>query len=205
MPPPPPLSRGLPVPGGPARSGRIVTFGMRPTAPEVGYGYIAIGPALDDAPGAHMVARFVEKPDAANAARLAGDGRYLWNSGMFVFTARTLLEELATHAPDVLHAVRRAVEESITDLDFIRLGVEAFTASPSISLDYAVAEKTSRAAVVPADIGWSDVGSWGALWELGEKDSAGNVTVGDVLLEGASNCYVRSDGMLAAVVGLQNA
>ena len=105
-----------------------------------------------------------------------------------------------TH-PRCCDAVRRAVAERQTDLDFIRLGVEAFTASPSISLDYAVAEHTSRAAVVPADIGWSDVGSWGALWELGRKDAAGNVAVGDVLLEGARNCYVRSDGMLAAVVG----
>ncbi len=188
-----------------ARTGRIVTFGMRPTAPETGYGYIAIGTALDDAPGAYAVARFVEKPDAAKAALLAKDGKHLWNSGMFVFTARTLLEELETHAPDVLHAVRRAVAERQADLDFIRLGVEAFTASPSISLDYAVAERTSRAAVVPADIGWSDVGSWGALWELGRKDPAGNVAVGDVLLEGARNCYVRSDGMLAAVVGLEDA
>ena len=124
---------------------------------------------------------------------------------MFVFTARTLLEELEAHAPDVLHAVRRAVAERTTDLDFIRLGVEAFTACPSISLDYAVAERTSRAAVVPADIGWSDVGSWGALWELGRKDAAGNVAVGDVLLEAARNCYVRSDGMVAAVVGLEDA
>jgi mannose-1-phosphate guanylyltransferase / mannose-6-phosphate isomerase len=188
-----------------ARAGRFVTFGMRPTAPEAGYGYIAVGAALDDAPGAFAVAEFMEKPDAATAARLATDGRHLWNSGMFVFTARTLLEELETHAPDVLRAVRRAVAERQSDLDFIRLGVAAFTASPSISLDYAVAERTGRAAVVPADIGWSDVGSWGALWELGDKDAAGNVAVGDVLLENARNCYVRSDGMLAAVVGLDDA
>ncbi len=188
-----------------ARTGRIVTFGMRPTAPETGYGYIAIGAALDDAPGAYTVAQFVEKPDPAKAAQLASDGRHLWNSGMFVFMARTLLEELKTHAPDVLHAVRDAVSERTTDLDFIRLGVKAFTASPSISLDYAVAERTSRAAVVPADIGWSDIGSWGALWELGDKDAAGNVAVGDVLLESSTNCYVRSDGMLATVVGLQDA
>jgi mannose-1-phosphate guanylyltransferase/mannose-6-phosphate isomerase len=188
-----------------ARTGRIVTFGMRPTAPETGYGYIAVGAALDDAPGAYAVAQFVEKPDAANAARLATDGKHLWNSGMFVFSTRTVLEELETHAPDVLHAVRRAVAERTTDLDFIRLGVEAFTACPSISLDYAVAERTSRAAVVPADIGWSDVGSWNALWELGSKDPQGNVAVGDVLLEAARNCYVRSDGMVAAVVGLEDA
>ncbi len=199
------LHHSLAIAATAARTGRIVTFGMHPTAPETGYGYIALGSALDDAPGAYAVAQFVEKPDAANAARLATDGQHLWNSGMFVFTARTLLEELATHAPDVLHPVRRAVGERTTDLDFIRLGVEAFTACPAISLDYAVAERTSCAAVVPADIGWSDVGSWNALWELGRKDAQGNVAVGDVLLEAARNCYVRSDGMVAAVVGLEDA
>jgi mannose-1-phosphate guanylyltransferase / mannose-6-phosphate isomerase len=188
-----------------ARAGRIVTFGMRPTAPETGYGYIERGAALPDVQGAYAVARFVEKPGPADATRLATDGRHLWNSGMFVFTARTLLEELATHAPDVANAVRRAMDTRHDDLDFIRLGEEAFAACPSISLDYAVAERTQRAAVVPADIGWSDVGSWGALWELGAKDPAGNVAIGDVLLEAATNCYVRSDGMLAAVVGLEDA
>jgi mannose-1-phosphate guanylyltransferase / mannose-6-phosphate isomerase len=188
-----------------ARTGRIVTFGMRPTAAETGYGYIEQGAALPDAPGAYRVARYIEKPDAAAAQRLATDGRHLWNSGMFVFTARTLLDELDKHAPDVPKAVRAAVAARRTDLDFVRLDVEAFTACPSISLDYAVAERTDRAAVVPADLGWSDVGSWGALWELGHKDSDGNVAVGDVLLEAASNCYVRSDGMLAAVVGLEDA
>jgi mannose-1-phosphate guanylyltransferase/mannose-6-phosphate isomerase len=188
-----------------ASAGHIVTFGMRPTAPETGYGYIERGAPLPAAHGVHAVASFIEKPDAPTAAKLSTDGRHLWNSGMFVFTARTLLEELADHAPDVLHAVRKAVAQRKTDLDFIRLDVDAFSASPSISLDYAVAERTSRAAVVPADIGWSDVGSWGALWELGEKDADGNVTVGDTILESARNCYVRSDGMLAAVVGLQDA
>ena len=199
------LHENLVIAANAARTGRIVTFGMRPTTPETGYGYIAIGAPLPDAPGAHAVAEFVEKPDAARAAKLSTDGRHLWNSGMFVFTARTLLEELETHAPDVLRAVRQAMADRHEDLDFIRLGEKAFAACPSISLDYAVAERTSRAAVVPADIGWSDVGSWGALWELGGKDEAGNVAVGDVFLEAARNCYVRSDGMVAAVVGLEDA
>jgi mannose-1-phosphate guanylyltransferase / mannose-6-phosphate isomerase len=199
------LHKSLAVAAQAARAGRVVTFGMRPTAPETGYGYIELGRALDDAPGTYAVAQFVEKPDAAAASRMAGDGRHLWNSGMFVFTARTLLDELDRHAPDVPRAVRLAVEGRTSDLDFIRLDVAAFSACPSISLDYAVAERTSRAAVVPADIGWSDVGSWGALWELGGKDADGNVAVGDVLLEAARNCYVRSDGMLAAVVGLEDA
>jgi mannose-1-phosphate guanylyltransferase/mannose-6-phosphate isomerase len=185
-----------------ARAGYVVTFGMKPTTAETGYGYIEIGDPLPDADGIYRVARFLEKPDSITAQRFLSDGRHLWNSGMFVFTARTLLQELEQHAPDVLPAVRQAVIDRRSDLDFIRLGVAAFTSCPSISLDYAVAERTSRAAVVPADLGWSDVGSWSALWDLGAKDANGNVAVGDVVLEGAQDCYVRSDGMLAAVVGL---
>ncbi len=187
-----------------ARAGRIVTFGMTPRSAETGYGYIEAGAELDAAPGVHEVLRFVEKPDAVTAVQLAADGRHLWNSGMFVFRASTLLQEMERFAPDVLHAVRGALAARTADLDFIRLGVEAFAGCPNISLDYAVAERTRLAAVVSADLGWSDVGSWGALWELGEKDAQGNVTVGDVMLEGASDCYARSDGMLTAVVGLQD-
>ncbi len=187
-----------------AQTGRIVTFGMKPNRAETGYGYIEVGEMLEDVAGVHLLARFIEKPDAETAAQMVATGRFLWNSGMFVFTAETLLEEMARHAPDVLTAVRRAVEAQHRDLDFIRLDPEAFAACPDISLDYAVAERTERAAVVPADLGWSDVGSWSALWELGEKDSHGNVSVGDVILEGAECCYARSDGMLTAVVGLKD-
>jgi len=188
-----------------ARAGRIVTFGMQPYRPETGYGYIETGIPLRDAPGVYGVASFLEKPDPQTAERLATDGRHLWNSGMFLFTARVLLEEMEAHAPEVLIAVRQAMVDRCVDLDFIRLGKSAFEACPSVSLDYAVAERTARAAVVPAAIGWSDVGSWSALWELGEKDEAGNVTFGDVLVENGEDRYVRSDGMLAAVVGLQDA
>ena len=185
-----------------ARDGRIVTFGMKATRPETGYGYLEAGPELAGMPGVHALARFIEKPDALTAADMAASGRHMWNSGMFVFTAQTLLEEMALYAPAVLHAVQAAVTARTQDLDFIRLGADAFSAAPSISLDYAVAEHTKRAAVVPADLGWSDVGSWDALWELGAKDADGNVAIGDVLLEGAQNCYARSDGMLSAIVGL---
>ncbi len=187
-----------------ARQGRIVTLGMRPTAPETGYGYMEVGDALADAPGVHAVARFIEKPNAAAAAELVASGA-LWNAGMFVFKAQTMLEELQTYAPDVLSAVRLAIEGATRDLDFVRLQTAAFSTSPNISLDYAVAERTSRIAVVPAALGWSDVGSWGALWELGEKDDHGNVSVGDVLLEGSTHCYARSDGIVTAVVGLTDA
>ena len=188
-----------------ARDGRFCTFGMRPTAPETGYGYIEQGAPLAGLPGAFEVIRFVEKPDAATAVTLVASGRHLWNSGMFVFTAATLLAEMERHSPEVLEAVRAAVAGRTQDLDFIRLAPDAFAGCPSISLDYAVAERTSLGAVVAADIGWSDVGSWGALWELGARDAAGNVAIGDVLLEGAENCYARSDGIVTAVVGLKDA
>lgn len=188
-----------------ARDGKVVTFGMQPTAPETGYGYIEVGAAITHLPGVHELAAFVEKPDAAKAALLSTDGRHLWNSGMFLFTAATLIRELTEHAPAVLDQVRQAVAQRSQDLDFIRLAAEPFAACPNISLDYAVAEKTRHAAVVPSAIGWSDVGSWSALWELGAKDAAGNVSVGDVLMEGAANCYGRSDGLLTAVVGLSDA
>jgi mannose-1-phosphate guanylyltransferase/mannose-6-phosphate isomerase len=198
------LHRAVAIGAAAARESRIVTFGMAPTAPETGYGYIEKGAPLAGIEGAFAVARFVEKPDAATAERYLAGGQHLWNSGMFLSTAATLIAELERHAPDLLAAVRRAVAERTTDLDFIRLGA-AFKDSPSISLDYAVAEKTDRAAVVPAAIGWSDVGSWAALWEIGNRDDAGNVAVGDVLLEEARNCYVRSQGPLVAVLGLEDA
>lgn len=188
-----------------ARAGRIVLFGMRPRRAETAYGYIEVGAAIEDMPGVHAVSRFVEKPDAATAAELSQSGRHLWNSGMFVFTAETLLAELERYAPGLLAEARRAVAGRTQDLDFIRLDPDAFAACPNISLDYAVAEHTTRAAVVPADLGWSDVGSWDALWEQTPKDADGNATVGDVMLEKSSGCYARSDGILTAVVGLQDA
>ena len=187
-----------------ARAGRIVTLGMKATGPETGYGYMEVGDPVEGVPGVHAVAHFIEKPDAQGAAKLVADGA-LWNAGMFVFMAETMIEELQRHAPDVLSAVRRALEGATSDLDFIRLQAEAFAASPNISLDYAVAERTHRIAVVPADMSWSDVGSWSALWDLGEKDASGNVAVGDVLLEGSTHCYARSDGIMTAVVGLKDA
>jgi mannose-1-phosphate guanylyltransferase/mannose-6-phosphate isomerase len=188
-----------------ARAGRIVTFGMMPTCAEVGYGYLEVGDKLEDVAGVHEVLRFIEKPDLPTAEALFASGRHLWNSGMFVFTAGILIAEMEKYAPAVVAAMRDAVKNRRIDHDFIRLAPDAFASSPDISLDYAVAERTKLTAVVPADLGWSDVGSWNALWELGEKDEAGNVAIGDVLLEGSSHCYARSDGMVTAVVGLQDA
>jgi mannose-1-phosphate guanylyltransferase/mannose-6-phosphate isomerase len=188
-----------------ARAGHFVTFGMTPDKAETGYGYIELGAVLDGLDGVTAVYRFLEKPGRADAQAMLEAGGYLWNSGMFVFTAKTLLEEMQAFAPEVLAAVRQALSAARVEKDFTWLDPEAFEKCPDISLDYAVAERTERAAVVPANIGWSDVGSWAALWELGVKDASGNVALGDVLLEKTSNCYVRSDGMLTAVIGLQDA
>ncbi len=188
-----------------ARAGRIVTFGMKPTAPETGYGYIEAGAELPGLPGVRDIARFVEKPDAARAAEFVADGRHLWNSGMFVATASVLLAELERHEPELLAAVRAAVEGAKRDMDFVRLAPEAFLAAPSISIDYAVMERTKHAAVVPASIGWSDIGSWAALWDISAKDAAGNAATGPVEILDSRNCYVRSEGILTGVVGLENA
>ncbi|MGG5812511.1 mannose-1-phosphate guanylyltransferase/mannose-6-phosphate isomerase [Falsiroseomonas sp. CW058] len=199
----PALRRALDAAAVAARAGRIATFGIRPTAPETGYGYIEAGAALPGVEGVLDVARFVEKPDAATAARFLAGGRHLWNSGMFVATAGTLLAELARHAPGVLAAARGAVAEGTRDLGFVRLGA-GFADAPSISIDHAVMERTALAAVVPCDPGWSDVGSWGSLWEIAEKDAEGNATMGPVATLGAKGCYVRSEGILTAVVGLED-
>ena len=189
-----------------ARAGKIVTFGMRPTAPETGYGYIEVGAELRGAPGVHAVARFVEKPDAETAARLVNGGKHLWNSGMFVFTARTLLREMETHAPEVLPPVREAVAGRRTDLDFIRLAVEPFRACPSISLDYAVAERTHRGRR------GARRHSAGPTWAVGARCGNWAGRTPPATWRSATwcwnrraDCYVRSDGMLTAVVGLKDA
>ena len=152
-----------------ARVGYFVTFGMRPTAPETGYGYITEGAPLDGLPGVFSVYHFIEKPDAALAEALLKEGNNLWNSGMFMFRAGMLLAEMERLAPDVLSAVQAAMATRTTDLDFLRLGA-AFETAPDISIDYAVAEKTDKAVVVPAALGWSDVGSWSALADIAPKD-----------------------------------
>ncbi len=186
-----------------ARAGRIVTFGITPTRAETGYGWIARGEAMPGVEGCFAVSRFIEKPDATTAQRLLEAGGMFWNSGMFVFTADTLLAEMERFAPEVMRAVREAVVGRSVDLDFIRLGA-SFAASPAISLDHAVAERTDRAAVIPCGFGWSDVGSWAALWELAPRDAAGNAAIGTVLLEDCKGSYVRSHGPLVAALGLSD-
>jgi mannose-1-phosphate guanylyltransferase / mannose-6-phosphate isomerase len=187
-----------------AAAGRLVTFGIRPTSAETGYGYIRKGDPLPGLGEVRTVAAFVEKPDAARAAAWVASGEYLWNGGMFMFPATVLLSELERLAPAVLESVRPAVANAVRDLDFLRLDPAAFAACPSISIDYAVMEKTDIAAVAPCDMGWTDVGSWSALWDVGERDADGNVLRGDVVTHGAKDSYVLSEHGLTAVVGLDN-
>ncbi len=187
-----------------AEAGWLVTFGITPSRAETGYGYIAQGPALTDCPGCHRVARFVEKPDAATAAAYLAGGDYAWNSGMFLFRAARLIEEMQRFEPQILEACRAALDRAVADLDFLRLDAEAFTASPAISIDYAVMERTDRAAVVPADIGWSDIGSWDSLCDVAEQDAEGNCRRGDILAVDCRNSYLQSDGQLIATLGLED-
>lgn len=190
----------------------LLTFGVVPTAPETGYGYIRAGqdlprpadsPAESDSP-AKRVAEFVEKPDLATAEAYLAAGDYFWNSGMFLFRASLFLEELERLAPQMIAACRRAWEGRRKDLDFIRLETEAFAACPADSIDYAVMEKTDRAGVVPLDAGWNDVGSWAALWSVGEGDDRGNVTHGDVLAVDTRDSFVYSGSRLVASVGIED-
>jgi mannose-1-phosphate guanylyltransferase/mannose-1-phosphate guanylyltransferase/mannose-6-phosphate isomerase len=187
-----------------ARAGKLVTFGVPAASPETSYGYIRRGAALDGLEGCYAVARFVEKPDRGAAQDYLAEGGYDWNSGMFMFLAARYLEELERLKPELLAACRKAVANAVTDLDFLRLDGEAFAAAESISIDYAVMEHTREAAVVPVEMGWSDVGSWSALWELGEKDAQGNVLLGDAIAYETRGSYVRADGKLAAVVGVED-
>ncbi len=187
-----------------ATAGRIVTFGIIPDRPESGYGYIRRGDGLADAPGCYAIASFIEKPTPEEAQSLIDQGDYVWNSGIFMFKAGIYLRELERLQPDMVRACRRAIDDGGEDLDFFRLDGDGFAQAPSISIDYAVMEKTQAGAVIPADMGWSDIGSWAALWNIGEKDVAGNVTVGDVVVSDVRNSYVRSDGALTTVIGLED-
>ena len=185
-----------------AEAGRIVTFGIRPSRPATGYGYIRPGEALAQ-PGVHAIAAFVEKPDEPTAERYVAEG-CLWNSGNFLFRASVFLDELEALAPEIGRPVAEAVTKAARDLDFLRLDPEAFGKAVAKSVDYAVMEKTARAAVVPSDFSWSDVGAWGAIWDLSVKDAAGNAAKGDAAFLDAHNCYVHSPERLTSVVGLDD-
>jgi len=185
-----------------AEHGQIVTFGVAPKSPETGYGYIKRGAPLDD--GAFAVAQFCEKPDLVRAEAFLAEGGYDWNSGIFMARADVLTEEMRTYCPEILTKCVSAVAGSHRDLDFLRLDQPAFEACPSEPIDTAVMERTSKAVVIPLNIGWSDVGSWNALWELGDKDDSGNVISGDVLAVDTEETYIRGNGRLVTTLGVKD-
>lgn len=192
-----------------AETGKLVTFGIRPTAPETGYGYIRLGEAQEA--GVFQVAQFVEKPDTETAQAYLDSGQFLWNGGMFVIKASVWLEKIRRFRPDIAEACSLAFNARLQDLDFIRPGKDEFAACPSDSIDYAVMEPLTQAdanlgevVVVPLDARWSDVGAWNALWEIGSKDENGNVLIGDTLAVDTRNSLVLAESRLVATVGLDN-
>ena len=193
------VEAGIPA----AEAGRLVTFGIVPTAPETGYGYIESAEALNAAAPV-PIARFVEKPDRATAEQFLASGRFTWNSGMFLFRASAMLAELERLAPELVSCCRSALEHDTPDLQFLRLDREAFAQCPSVALDVAVMERTPLGSVLPLDAGWSDVGSWSALWETADQDENGNVLRGRVISEGSRNCYLRSEHRLVVGLGVEN-
>ncbi|GAB3520289.1 mannose-1-phosphate guanylyltransferase/mannose-6-phosphate isomerase [Photobacterium alginatilyticum] len=184
-----------------AQSGQLVTFGIVPTAPETGYGYIKADASEDDA---FVVNKFVEKPDLCTAQGYLESGNYYWNSGMFMFKASRYIEELKKHRSDILRACEKSMAATAPDMDFIRVDKTEFEACPDDSIDYAVMENTDSAMVVPMDAGWSDVGSWSALWEVSNKDANQNATKGDVITVDSSNSYIHGENKLIATVGIDN-
>ncbi|MCL4111253.1 UNVERIFIED_CONTAM: hypothetical protein GTU68_061784 [Idotea baltica] len=195
------ISRGVDY----AKQGKLVTFGITPNAPETGYGYINDTNAKEQPTHhAYAIDCFVEKPDKATAEEYISSEQYLWNSGMFMFKASRYLEELSQHHPEILAACQLALSKQNTDLDFIRIDAEAFKNSPSDSIDYAVMEKTSHAAVIPMDVGWNDIGSWSAIWDVSDKDEHNNVIEGDVLTVDSQHNYIHAENKLVATVGVDN-
>ena len=184
-----------------AEAGKLVTFGIVPSEPHTGYGYIKRGKDIGEG---FEVDAFVEKPSSDVAQDYFSSGDYYWNSGMFLFRASTYIEELKKFRPDILEKCQGSVMDVKTDLDFLRIDKDMFESCPAESVDYAVMEKTSHAVVVPMDAGWSDIGSWSSLWDISEKDGEGNSTHGDVILHNTRNSYVRSDNKLVAVIGVDD-
>lgn len=187
-----------------AEQGQLVTFGIVPDKAETGYGYIKRAGSFSKDEDAYIVERFVEKPDLETAQKYFDSGEYYWNSGMFMFKASTILEELESFSPEIYQAVKKAVFNGVKDQDFCRLDNESFTASPSDSIDYAVMEKTAKAIVLPLDAEWNDIGAWSALWEVKEKDENGNVFHGDILHHDVTNSYIHAEERMVAVVGIDN-
>ncbi len=187
-----------------AQDGRLVTFGVKPSRPDTGYGYIQSGKPINGTDGVFSVDRFVEKPDRAAAQRFVDSGTFFWNSGIFLLNARAYLSELSRINPVMFGACERAVRDGKEDLTFFRLCADSFAETPELSIDHAVMEHTTRAAVVPVDMAWSDVGSWPALRSVGRLDDDGNILQGDVLTDRVQDSYIRSEGRLVAAIGLSN-
>ena len=185
-----------------AQAGKLAIFGIVPTDINTEYGYIKI--PKDNIDDAYKVEEFVEKPDLETAQTYLEQGNYLWNSGMFMFKADTLIDELTTYSPDIVKLVSDAVNNATQDLDFIRLDKQAFESSPSDSIDYALMEKSDNVVVVPLDAQWNDIGAWTALYDIGTKDSQGNVIKGDVITQGTTNTYINADHHMVAAIGVDN-
>ena len=186
-----------------SEAGKLVTFGVVPDMPETGFGYIK-AQTTGKSENCYEVDQFVEKPDAETAATYVTDGNYYWNSGMFMFRASVYLEALQQHSPEICQASQAAFNAATRDMDFIRVGKEEFETCPSDSIDYAVMEKVDNAVVIPVDIGWSDVGSWSALHDVGDVDTEGNMLIGDVRSGLTSNSYVRANNRLVVTLGVDN-
>lgn len=185
-----------------ASKGLLVTFGVTPDGPNTGYGYVQSGEVVSD--GVHKVLRFVEKPDAANAEKMLAEGGYFWNSGMFLFKASAFLSEAESLSPEIADAAKASVDQAVIDLDFTRLDAAAYGASPEISVDYAIFEKTAQAAVAPAAIQWSDLGAWGSIWKASDRDADGNKASGPHTIDGAKNSLVVSEGAHVALQGVED-
>ena len=185
-----------------ARSGKLVTFGIVPTDANTGYGYIKA--SKDNADGAYKVEEFIEKPDLKTAQTYLEQSNYLWNSGMFMFQASVLISELSAHSLGIVTSANDAINNAEQDLDFIRLDKQAFESSPSDSIDYALMEKSNNVVVVPLDVGWNDIGSWSALYDIGTKDSNGNVIQGDVITQDTTNTYINANHHMVATIGVDN-
>ncbi|MGF6652135.1 mannose-1-phosphate guanylyltransferase/mannose-6-phosphate isomerase [Paraburkholderia youngii] len=188
-----------------AKDGRLVTFGITPTEPHTGYGYIRAGAPLSDGTQTFAVDSFVEKPNAETARRFIDEGRYYWNSGMFMLKASTYMDELRRYEPEIARQAELSLQSAQRNFDFVWLDADAFAACPNISVDHAVMEKTQSAAVVAvADLGWNDIGSWTALADIAERDAQNNALIGDVLTDAVSDSYIRAEHRLVAAIGLEN-
>lgn len=188
-----------------ASGGRLVLFGIQPNAPDTGYGYIQRGAAIEDTgPQAFRVRAFREKPDKSTAESYLRSGDYFWNSGIFVLHAKTFLDEVAAFEPAIMEAAQASLSGAGADFEFLRLDRATFGSAPSISIDYAVMERTSKAAMIPIDIGWSDIGSWSSLWEVSDHTPEGNVAKGDAILLDTRDTYIHADRGLVATIGVEN-